>query len=268
MALCGWCRSELPATARNTQAFCGKLCRQTAWRARKVSLLQRDDGCALRVAYADPPYPGTARKYYQHEPSYRGEVDHAELLLRLQAYDGWALSTSQKALRDVLPLSPAAARVAAWVKPIGAAPATRGPHNTWEPVIYLPARWRRPGRRDWLSAMPARGGGILPGRKPLKFCLWLFELLGMAPGDQLDDLFPGTGVVTRCWQASSPSPGDADLDLEPATPSPEYSRGAVAQSSSRRVVAGAGRRLTIPSPGAVADAGTGDGRATTSEASA
>jgi len=229
-----------------------------------VSLLQGDDRGALRIAYADPPYPGTARKYYQHESTYRGEVDHAALLSQLQEYDGWALSTSQKALRDILPLAPAAARVAVWVKPIGAAPATRGPHNTWEPVIYLPGRWRRPGRRDWLSAMPARGGGSLPGRKPIRFCLWLFELLGMAPGDELDDLFPGTGVVGKCWRASSPSPGDSGLDhLEPATASAEYSRGAVAQSSSRRVaevpglrvVAGAGRHVTEPSSGAVADAG-------------
>jgi hypothetical protein len=31
------------------------------------------------------------------------------------------------------------------------------------------------------------------------FCRWLFGLLGAAPGDQLDDLFPGSGAVTRAW---------------------------------------------------------------------
>ena len=51
----------------------------------------------------------------------------------------------------------------------------------------------------WLAAQPARGNGSLIGRKPEAFCVWMFELLGMVPGDQLDDLFPGTGIVGRCW---------------------------------------------------------------------
>jgi hypothetical protein len=254
---CHWC-----GTSTGTR-YCSKRCRQTAWRARQVSLLQGDDGGPRRIAYADPPYPGTARKYYRAEPTYRGEVDHGALISTLQTFDGWALSTSQKALRDVLTLSPAGVRVAAWVKPIGACPNTRGPHNTWEPVVYLPARRRRPGVRDWLSALPARGGGTLPGRKPMAFCLWLFRLLGMVPGDRFDDLFPGTGIVGRCWRASSSSPGDANRDLESATSraalsdgrhlgsatsarpsatSPEYSSDAVAAVPERPVAAGAERR--------------------------
>lgn len=156
-------------------------------------------------AYADPPYPGLARKYYRNEPSYRGEVDHRELVASLTAagYAGWALSSSAAALRDVLPLCPAGARVGAWVKPIGVPPATYGAHSTWEPVIVVGGRKRRPGIRDWLRAQPARGGGSLPGRKPIAFCAWLFDMLGMVPGDELVDLFPGTGVVTRAWEELS-----------------------------------------------------------------
>jgi hypothetical protein len=199
---CRWCRRELPATAPPGQLFCGKRCRQTEWRARQVSLMEARD-LPKRIAYADPPYPGTAARYYSGEPSYAGEVDHAALVARLVPFDGWALSTSQRALRDVLGLCPPEARVAAWVKPIGVSSATRGPHSTWEPVIYLPARRQRPGRRDWIAAMPARGGGTLPGRKPLAFCRWLFELLGMAPGDEFVDMFPGTDVVRRAWIAAS-----------------------------------------------------------------
>ena len=156
------------------------------------------------MAYADPPYPGLARRYYASEPTYAGEVDHERLLASLAAdYDGWALSTSVRALRDLLPLCPRDVVVGAWVKPIGAAPATYGSHNTWEPVIVSPGRRLRPGFRDWLSAMPARGGGTLPGRKPIAFCAWLFQMLGMVPGDELVDLFPGTGVVGRSWQELS-----------------------------------------------------------------
>lgn len=53
-------------------------------------------GRPLRLAYADPPYPGNARLYRDH-PDYGGEVDHAALIERLSAYDGWALSTSAEA---------------------------------------------------------------------------------------------------------------------------------------------------------------------------
>ena len=159
----------------------------------------------LRFAYADPPYPGNARKYYGRETTYGGEVDHADLIASLTAggYAGWALSTSSRALGDILPLCPPGARVAAWVKPIGVPPRTYGMHNRWEPVIVVGGRRRRPGVRDWLAAMPARGGGDLMGRKPIAFCAWLFDLLGMIPGDELDDLFPGTGVVARSWATLS-----------------------------------------------------------------
>jgi hypothetical protein len=141
-----------------------------------------------------------AAKYYGDQPTFAGEVDHRELVARLVTYDGWALSTSQQSLRMVLALCPPEVRIAAWCKPIGVSGQTRGPHSTWEPVIFSPARWQRPGKRDWLRAMPARGGGDLPGRKPIKFCNWIFGLLGAAGNDTLDDLFPGSEVVTRAWQ--------------------------------------------------------------------
>jgi hypothetical protein len=54
------------------------------------------------MAYADPPYPGKAWMY-RGEPTYAGEVDHAALIASLKAFDGWALSTSARALRHVLP---------------------------------------------------------------------------------------------------------------------------------------------------------------------
>jgi hypothetical protein len=155
----------------------------------------------MRFAYADPPYPGLSSRYYKDQPTFSGEVDHAALVQTLErgGYDGWALSTGAYALREVLPLCPSGARVCAWVKPIGANPRTIGLHNGWEPLIVVGGRQRQPGRPDWLRAQPARGGGDLPGRKPLAFCAWLFECLGMQPGDDLVDLFPGTGIVGRCW---------------------------------------------------------------------
>lgn len=193
---CLWCRAPLEVTQVR---WCSKKCRQTAWRARRLAVVEDLGDTPKRLAYADPPYPGMSRKYYGDHPDYAGEVDHGRLLEQLSTYDGWALSTSEKTLRQVLALCPPDVRIAPWVKPNGADPRTRGPHNLWEPVIYRPARLRRPGVRDWLSAKPARGGGTLMGRKPVKFCMWLFELLGAAPSDALDDLFPGTRVVSRAF---------------------------------------------------------------------
>jgi hypothetical protein len=194
--LCQWCAT--PITGRQT--YCSKKCRQAAYRFRCRCRLEVSASAPKRLAYADPPYPGLARKYYQHEASFAGEVDHERLLEQLATYDGWALSTSAKALGDVLPMCPPEARVCPWVKPIGASPRTWGMHNTWEPLIVVPSRRLRPGVRDWLAAQPARFGGDLMGRKPIAFCAWMFSCLGAAPGDILDDLFPGTGVVQRCWR--------------------------------------------------------------------
>ena len=39
------------------------------------------------------------------------------------------------------------------------------------------------------------------GAKPAAVCRWIFGLLGAAPGDTLDDLFPGSGAVTKAWAA-------------------------------------------------------------------
>lgn len=219
MRRCSWCRGAIsgqpvvdagafaltldglgPARhPRGDRAYCSKRCRQTAWRSRQLSHMEGADGQPRRLVYADPPYPGTAAKYYGDQPTFAGEVDHAALVARLVTYDGWALSTSQAALQRVLVLCPPEVRIASWVKPIGVSRQTRGPHNTWEPIIYKPARWLRPGKRDWIRAMPARGGGDLPGRKPIRVCNFVFDLLGAAAGDSLEDLFPGTEVVTKAW---------------------------------------------------------------------
>jgi hypothetical protein len=149
----------------------------------------------VRLAYADPPYPGCAHLYEDH-PDYAGEVDHEALIGRLVEYDGWALSTSAAALRDLLPLCPPDVRVVAWVK-----------HTvtvSWEPVIVHPAR-RPEGVRDWIHVEPdsyqwrPKPDSYVIGQKPAPFCRWLFGWLGATPDDTLEDLFPGSGQVRRMW---------------------------------------------------------------------
>lgn len=213
--VCAWCQRQDPTVARGSRRrFCCRKCRQAAFRLRRRSCRSDDSGTPGAFHYADPPYPGTSSKYYRDEPSFAGEVDFP-VPRDAGACRGWALSTSARSLRELLPLCPPEARVCAWVKPIGASPRTYGIHNTWEPLIVVGGRPRQPGKRDWLRAMPARGEGTLPGRKPIAFCAWLFELLGMQPGDTLVDLFPGTGIVSRAWAELSSGAGATvaqDLD--------------------------------------------------------
>jgi hypothetical protein len=155
-----------------------------------------------RVAYADPPYPGCAHRY-RDEPDYAGEVDHRDLLARLESnYDGWLLHTSSQALRDVLPLCPASVRVMAWVKPFAAFKRNVSVAFAWEPVLVKACRKpvvrQRVVMRDWIAACSTLKKGLV-GAKPLDVCLWAFEMLGLEPGDTLHDLFPGTGAVTAAW---------------------------------------------------------------------
>jgi hypothetical protein len=168
-----------------------------AW-ARRVERLEGLDGRPRRLAIADPPYPRKAF-LYRDQPTFAGEVDHRALLDQLATYDGWVLATSAEALRDLLPLCPPGTRISPWVKPHGVSSTTRGAHNCWEVLLYKPARELRPGFRDYLRALPARRGGTLIGRKPIAWVTFAIQLLGALPGDSLDDLFPGTGVVGRVW---------------------------------------------------------------------
>jgi len=109
--LCAWCQ-EKPITDPRAR-FCSQKCRQAAFRVRRRRATEAAQGRPMVMAYADPPYPGLSSKYYRDEPTYAGEVNHAELIASLRSsttYDGWALSTSSKALRDVLPLCPPVTR--------------------------------------------------------------------------------------------------------------------------------------------------------------
>lgn len=221
-AMCGFCRRPL-ASGRKDKNFCSRKCRQSAFRIRRRQLTDDKANTVKFVAYADPPYPGRADKFYADEDSFAGEVDHGALIDWLHSnFDGWALSTSASTLREVLPLCPDEARVCAWVKPIGVSSRTYGAHNTWEPLIVVPGRRLRPGKRDWLSAMPARGNGTLMGRKPIAFCAFLFQMLGMLAGDTLTDVFPGTGIVGNAWlevcHASGVQPAKFDIAVPSFTP--------------------------------------------------
>jgi len=166
----------------------------------------------MRVAYADPPYLGQAKKHYGNESTYAGEVDHAALIGQLVAEfpDGWALSCSSPSLRFLLPLCPEDARIGAWVKPFHVFKRGIRPAYAWEPVIYRGGRntgHPPPPKggvattpKDWVAAAITLRKGLV-GVKPDVFSYWIFAVLGLGAGDELVDLFPGSGAVTRAWEA-------------------------------------------------------------------
>lgn len=156
----------------------------------------------MKIAYADPPYIGMAKKHYSHDPRC-AEVDHAQLISEMCAnYDRWALSLSSTTLQEVLAMCPQGVRVGAWVKPFASFKPNVNPAYAWEPVIF----WNAPtnlGRdrntvRDWVSENITLKRG-LSGAKPERFCYWLFEFLGMTAADEFVDLFPGSGAVGAAW---------------------------------------------------------------------
>jgi len=187
---------------------------------------------ALRCAYADPPYPGQALRHYgKNGGPYSGEVaevDHAQLIQDLERDfpDGWALSTSVPALGELLNMCPkpeasrkrtwngragvklgTGVRVAAWLRSAGSPFPPSRVMWTWEPVIVRIPHWRQRHPhdfvRDSLVASQPHGflGNTITGQKPVVFCHWIFDLLGLGPDDELVDLFPGSGAVGHAWDS-------------------------------------------------------------------
>lgn len=211
---CAWCRGPISPGARADALTCSQPCRQARHRFRVgVGCAPPGvaGGLALRLAYADPPYPGLSRRYYRDHPDYAGEVDHAQLVADLSGFDGWALSTSALALPHVLASCPPGTRVAAWHR--GERPTrSRWPLNAWEPVIYSGGRRvvsdvdaRRVDSLVYRAGVRRTDPDRVIGAKPAVFARWVFDLLGALPGDHFIDVFPGSGGMSRAWLAYSSS---------------------------------------------------------------
>jgi hypothetical protein len=168
-----------------------------------------------RFAYADPPYLGQGQKLYGY-PEWDDPARHQELIdLLCRDYpDGWAMSASSPSLRVLLPMCPNDVRIAVWCKTFSAFKKGVRPAYAWEPVIFRSAHNRnhpapeKGGKQTtpkdfhevWepdghLAPITLRRG--LTGAKPESVCQWILDLLNWKPGDVIDDLYPGTGVMGR-----------------------------------------------------------------------
>ena len=139
----------------------------------------------MRVAYADPPYIGKAKKHYNADPNC-AEVDHMELVRSLCSdFDSWALSCNSTTLQEILSYTPPGVRIGAWVKPFCTFKPGVNPAYAWEPVILWNGRKRgreRTTTRDWIIENASINKGLV-GAKPAAFCFWLFEYMGLLPTD-------------------------------------------------------------------------------------
>lgn len=174
----------------------------------------------MRFAYADPPYIGQAKRHYSHDPLC-AEVDHAELIERLfcEFPDGWALSASSSSLWEItnfirkhqsIFFEQPEPRIAVWCKSFCAFKRNVRPCYAWEPVIFYGGRnpmngySHKPPEKNGAQTTPKdfivepitlqKG---LVGAKPEKVCRWILQLLNVQPGDEVVDLYPGTGVMGR-----------------------------------------------------------------------
>ena len=184
----------------------------------------------MKLAIADPPYLGRAALWYggnerradHHTPGRsrgRGELapeyhpdahrwddpmEHIALMSHMHAeYDGWAMAASGKTLAPLLGVADhLGARLAIW-NVTNAIPDGNRVSMRWEAVIL-----RQPDARraygtghaigDVLSAPHPMSGFV--GAKPEVWTRWVLDMLGYQPGDEVDDLFPGSGAVTRAME--------------------------------------------------------------------
>lgn len=168
-------------------------------------------------AYADPPYLGCCGLFDHYHPDGRcwdDEDTHRLIIKKLMTEfpDGWALSASSPSLRTLLPMCPPEVRIGAWAKSFVAFKRGVRPAYAWEPVIFYGGR--NPGYGH-PHPPPVRGGAQttpkdfivepimlrkgLTGAKPPNFCKWVLQLLNVQPGDELVDLFPGTGIMGQTF---------------------------------------------------------------------
>lgn len=181
------------------------------------------------LAIADPPYLGRAALWYggkgrskqgsvgracgrgaldaEYNPDaaiYDDPQTHRDLMSQMDStYDGWALAASGKTVGWLLPWAyQRGARMAVW-HVTNAIPDGCRVRNTWEAVLYRIPDGRRAvgtGHRvpDLLSAPHPVSGFV--GAKPDTWTRWVLDLLGFQPGDEVHDLFPGSGAVTRAME--------------------------------------------------------------------
>ena len=174
----------------------------------------------LKLAIADPPYLGRANRWYgdgcgdgygigradSHPEAKKWDNPqaHIDMVHELNSnYDSWAIAMTVHSLSTYLSAidtdSRNGIRVMSWIKPAAVTSGSRVT-NSWEPVIVKIAKERRGWTtgvhiKDYLLAAPMRSGFI--GAKPEAWTHWVLDAMGYVEGDEVTDIFSGSGAVTH-----------------------------------------------------------------------
>lgn len=178
----------------------------------------------MKLAIADPPYHGRAHRYYGlgghgggggNRRKYKADDnpeahlwDKVETHLKLietlnNEFEGWAIAMSSHNLSiylsEVQTGSTSPYRVGAWIKP-SSVPSGSRIRNGWEPVLFRIPNSRRSHAfgfktQDYVIANPLRNNFI--GSKPPAWTKWVLSVLGATKEDEIIDLFPGSGAVSK-----------------------------------------------------------------------
>jgi len=151
----------------------------------------------MKFCYADPPYFGNGKSKYGYA-EWDTKERHIELIKQLtdEFPDGWALSCNPADLIWLLPYCPEGIRICAWCKTFHQIRPTTIQY-AWEAVLLFRGRKenkRKPMVRDWMACARTNKKG-LQGAKPLAFNSWILQLLNYKEGDELVDMFKGTGSM-------------------------------------------------------------------------
>jgi len=176
----------------------------------------------MKLCIADPPYLGRAVRWYgeggcgigngdgqadNHPNAYLWDKPetHQNLVKELENnYDGWAIAMSVHSLSTYLSIietdSRNGIRVCVWHKPSAVTSGNRIT-NHWEPVLIRVPETRKGWKsgaarvKDIATFNPPKVGFM--GAKPVEWTHWILDLLGYEDGDEIVDLFHGSGAVTH-----------------------------------------------------------------------
>jgi len=163
----------------------------------RKSQMGTDSGGTAKVQYRRADFHTEASKWDRLEA-------HIELIETLESeFDGFALCMAADNLQKLLPYCKPNIRVMIWHK--WSLPSRARVQNRYEPVLVRIPSWRKGATAgqtmiDVLKCTkkPMKG---FTGSKPAEWTHWVLDAMGYQKGDEVVDLFNGSGAVAEAIES-------------------------------------------------------------------